>query len=212
MLLVEMHAPEHSQLIGNALCRASVVLLVSHFESYLKSLAESFVDSMSEGNLESRQIPLQLRDLHTVPRLAEIAQSKDLVQRAKLLRQLPQTMSLWNDAAKPPKGTLNAQLLARAVTSANWVVIDQLFECMGSTNKICEGDLDIRTSDDEIHSVSIKLSLVDVVQCRNDIAHGDSARKPTVADVTRYVEFLTSMADRLERKTRSLLERALAAS
>src|SRR4051812_31263377 len=85
----------------NAVNRASVVLLVSHFESYLKTLAEEFTDAVGSGTLESRQIPKALRELHTLPRFAEILECQNDVQRAALLKKLQAVMSLWNDNAKP---------------------------------------------------------------------------------------------------------------
>ena len=87
---------------ANAVCRASVVLLVAHFESYLRSVAEELTDLIDSSSLESRQIPQALRELHTLPRFEEIISSNDAVQRSALLRKLGPMMALWNDEAKPP--------------------------------------------------------------------------------------------------------------
>ncbi|WP_147431567.1 HEPN domain-containing protein [Terracoccus luteus] len=189
---------------NNAVYRASVVLLVSHFESFLKAIAEDFVDLLDSGTLESRQIPNGLRELHTIPRLNEIVESNDAAQRATLLRKLTPLMALWNDSAKPPPGTLKSATLSREVTNAYGLTIDRLFVLMGSKGNVCDGDIDVPDADGETLPVNIRLSLTDVVKCRNDISHGDLSRRPTVSDVNRYIAFLSAMSKRLDRKAEAL--------
>jgi hypothetical protein len=189
----------------NALRRAGVVLLVSHFESYLKTLAEEFVDALDTGRLEARQIPQGIRELHTIPRMSEILSTKSDDQRISLLRKLPSITALWNESAKPPSGTLNPQLVARQVTNAHGETIDGLFLLMGNGLNVCDGDIDIENPDGgSIETANIRRGLEDVVKCRNDIAHGDVTRKPTSEDVSRYVRFLKALAERLERKADAL--------
>jgi len=190
----------------NAVHRACVVLLVSHFESYLKGIAETFSDTVGSGSLESRQIPRGIRELHTLPRLSEILDSNDNTQRTVLLRKLQPVMALWNESAKPPPGTLSSSVLTRTVTNADSGTIDKLFTLMGNAGFVCDGDLDVVDADGDAAPVSIRFSLADVVKCRNDIAHGDVSRRPTDGDVDRYVRFLEAMARRLDRKASALIE------
>jgi hypothetical protein len=190
----------------NAVHRASVVLLVSHFESYLKSIAEEFTDAVSGGQLESRQIPRGLRELHTLPRFSEILECNSDTQRGVLLKRLQGVMALWNESAKPPPGTLNSSVLSRHVTNADSETIDSLFSIMGSLGSVCDGDLDVPDQDGDLVPASIRLGLTDVVKCRNDIAHGDVSRRPTGGDVERYVQFLVALARRLDRKAAALME------
>lgn len=188
---------------SNTMCRAAVVLLVSHFESFLKTIAEEFVDTVGSGEIPSARLPSGLREAHTIPRLQEIVQSQDITQRTSLLRKLGDVTALWNDSAKPTAGTLKPRVFARLVTSAAPDVIDSLFERMGARDGVCAGDLDV-PNDDEIATVKIHFSLNDIVKCRNDIAHGDSERKPTPEDVARYTRFLSTFAARLQRKASAL--------
>jgi len=189
---------------NNAVRRAGVVLLVSHFESFLRTLAENFVDVLSTGALEARSIPTGVRELHTIPRLYEIVSSNDPKQRHALLRKLGDISALWNDSAKPARGTLSATKLSREVTSAKADKIDNLFSLMGSPVAVCDGDIDLSNDDEEVISLNIRLALADVVQCRNDIAHGDSSRKPTQEDVDKYLLLLAALAQRLQRKSDGL--------
>jgi hypothetical protein len=197
--LGDVHAEQ-----DNAVRRAAVVLLVSHFESYLKSTAEEFIDTLSTGQLEAKRIPLGIRELHTMPRIDQIASAGDAIQRHALLKKLSDVSQLWNDVAKPAKGTLNARLFGKQVTSARPEKIDNIFALMGSSHPVCDGHIDIADTFGEITTTNIRLSLEDVVKCRNDIAHGDSSRKPTASDVSRYLDFLTALAARLERQAQGL--------
>jgi HEPN superfamily RiboL-PSP-like protein len=196
---------ESKSAIGNAVYRACVVLLVSHFESYLKSIAENFSDTIGDGRLESRQIPRGIRELHTLPRLGEIMECNNNEQRSVLLKKLQPLMALWNDSAKPPSGIINSAVLARTVSNADDQTIDDLFQLMGSSSKVCDGDLDIFEDSDTV-SVNIRFGLADAVKCRNDISHGDLSRRPTEEDVRRYIAFLKGLAQRLDRKASALIE------
>lgn len=197
---------------ANALCRAAVVLLVSHFESFLKMVAVDFIDGISTGQLESRRIPKGVRETHTLPHLEQILSSGDQGQRSSLLKRLSEVATLWTDDAKPPSGALKSSTFSRLVTSARSQVIDELYARMGSPNKVCDGDLEITDIDGEVSTTNITMSLRDVVDCRNDIAHGSSDRKPTPDDVERYSQFLKAFSARLERKAGSLVEEVTSTS
>lgn len=184
----------------NALCRAAVVLLVSHFESFLKSIAEEYVDAVGTGDVESSRLPRGLREAHTLPRLESIVTSRDEDQRSALLKRLGGIAALWNDDAKPPKGALNAATFARLVTSARADIINDLFTRMGSSTNVCDGDIEMSDLSGDIVTANVEFSLRDVVTCRNDIAHGKAERKPTPDDIQRYLYFLRTFSERLQRK------------
>lgn len=192
---------------ANAARRASVVLLIAHFESYLKSIAEEFVDYLSSGTLESKLMPPALRELHTMVLVRNIQNSASLTERSSHFKKLGQAAQLWNDDAKPSRGALRAELLSRVVTSAKPDKIDLLFQIMGGPGKVCDGDIDLKLPDVGPSTLNIRRGVLDVVECRDDIAHGDSSRKPTSQDVERYVALLETLADRLDRKTMELKAR-----
>jgi RiboL-PSP-HEPN len=191
----------------NAVTRSCVVLLVSHFEGFLRTLAEEFIDAISTGQVEARRIPTALRELHTLPKLVEIGQSNNTTQRTVLLKKMGTYSALWNDASKPAPGTLSPSLVARQITNAGSQCIDDLFVFFGSADLVCDGDIDIDpdVTGEEAQTLKIRTALHDVVECRNDIAHGDVQRKPTPADLDRYLRFLTALSNRLCRKRDVLL-------
>ncbi|MBS3179905.1 MULTISPECIES: MAE_28990/MAE_18760 family HEPN-like nuclease [unclassified Pseudoclavibacter] len=187
-------------------CRASVVLLVAHFEGYLKDLALEYVDQVDAMDYESQMLPFALRDLHVQPRIDEISATRDGQQKRKLLEKLHGSSVLFASGAKPSKGTLKSAVLARRVTSARPDVIDQMFAYMGSLDKPCDGALDFESvTTGELVTRNIRFSLEEVVQCRNDIAHGDAGRSPTREDATSYSEFLLHFARRLHRAKSALV-------
>jgi hypothetical protein len=93
------------------------------------------------------------------------------------------------------------------VTSAKPDKIDLLFQIMGGSGQVCDGDIDLTLPDVGLSTLNIRRGVLDVVECRDDIAHGDSSRKPTSQDVERYVALLEALADRLDRKATELKER-----
>lgn len=54
---------------SDAINRAATVLLVSHFENYLKSLAEEFIEDISQSGKCVETISQGLRELYFQPRL-----------------------------------------------------------------------------------------------------------------------------------------------
>lgn len=191
----------------NAVRRAAVVLLVSHFESFLKSVAEDFIDEISTGQIESRSLPLGVRKLQSLPVLKGIVETNDDKQQLALFKRVHEVASLWNESAKPAPKTLDSQLMKRQVTSAKPSVIDEVFAVMGSKTNVCDGDIDVPDGlGPDLVAINIRFGLNDVVKCRNDIAHGDSSRKPTSADLDRYMKLLVALADRLQRKASSLID------
>ncbi|MER6792559.1 MAE_28990/MAE_18760 family HEPN-like nuclease [Amycolatopsis mediterranei] len=188
--------------------RAAVVLLVSHFEGFLKELVEELVDDLDSQSLPAKEIPRGVRELHILPKLSEVVSCGDVNQRFSLMSKLGAVSSLWNDSAKPPRGTLRAQIVSREVHNADSECIDRIFFTLGSGNPVCDGEIDVIDQESELEeSHSIRVRLRDIVECRNDIAHGNMDRKPTGEDVARYVLFLLHFAKRLNRKADDLRSR-----
>lgn len=210
VLLELIDHPSVGQLQKNAVCRSATVLLVSHFESFVKSLAEEFIDTISTGNVQAKAIPVGIRELHSRPRMEEIVASPDQKQRENLFRKYVDVNCLWVDEAKPPKGLLEASKLRRTVTSAKSDVIDSLFKLMGAESPVCDGDIDVAYGDEDPEPVTIRLMLRDVTKCRDDIAHGNNGRMPTPQDVARYRSQLLALAQRLELKCGQITRKILA--
>lgn len=198
----DLDGSDLSSEMGASVRRSAVVLLVSHFEGFLKSMSEEMLDSFNDGSIETRRIPKGVRELHIVPHLTEIVSCNDERQKFVLLAKLTKISSLWNDDAKPSRGTLKAAVVSRTVHNADSDCIERLFEMFGISD-VCSGEIDVRDEQsDSEESHNIRARLQDLVKCRNDIAHGDIDRKPTGDDVKRYLIFLENYARRLDRKSK----------
>jgi hypothetical protein len=201
--LLSLQDPTRTRLGGDealaaAIQRSATVLLVSHFEGFLKELAEEMVTVVTDARPAMAQLPQALKELHSLPRLEEIARCNDLQQRHVLLKRLEEVAVLWNPMARADKHKLSIRTVSRTVTSAQPEVIDLLFLNFGSVNAPCDGDLDIPDpASGDATPVNIRTRLHEIVKCRNDIAHGVADRKVTHADVDRYVAFLAALARRL---------------
>jgi hypothetical protein len=206
---------ERTQQLSAALQRAACVLLVSHFEAFLKEVAEQMVEDLLSSRMPMKFVPQRLRELHSVPRLEQLVKTNDDKQRRSLLNQIPEVALLWNPDARLEGKRLDPRIVARRITSAQSDKIDDLFELFGA-RPVCVGDIDVPESDGGLPSpVDIQARLREIVSCRNEIAHGVADRKVTHGDVDRYIVFLEVLAQRIcaraERAIRDLSQPALAA-
>lgn len=202
---------KHEDVLGdarsNAICRAATVLLVSHFESFLKTTAEEFIDAIATGDVTSRAIPVGVKELHSIPRMEEILATNNTNQRVVLFGKIAEYNCLWVADAKPPPRLLKSEILRRVVTNPGSQIIDTLYTLMGASTPVCDGDIDVELADQGAPApVNIRLMLRTVVECRNDIAHGDVTRIPTSEDVDRYIRQLEAFARRLEARATLLAE------
>jgi hypothetical protein len=207
--LLSLHSGVPGAVQDDALCRSSVILMVSHFESFLQSLAADFVESIDRANIVASRIPVRLRELHTIPQLETIVKCNDETQRRSLLKKLGNHAAIWNDDAKLPPGTLISSKLSRLVTNAKSECIDDLFSHMGDLNGAAVGDLDYLLSDGEEASINIGNFLRTLVGARDNFAHGKRSDVPTKKDLEGYLLVLTALAKRYERKSSRLLDQAI---
>lgn len=181
--------------LSSALQRGACVLLVSHFEGFLKDLAELVVEVLVAAQVPMKHLPQQLREAHSLPRLDAVMKASDPQQRASLLKKVSDVAFLWNPDAKLQPGKLDSKTVARVITSANAECIDAFFDMLG-TAPVCTGHLDVLDGE-AMTPVGIQTRLTEIVTCRNDIAHGGADRKVTHQDVDRYTTFLEAFAQRL---------------
>ena len=191
---------------SDAINRAATVLLVSHFENYLKSLAEEFIEDVSQSGKCVETISQGLRELYFQPRLDEILRCNNPQQRMRLNQKLEEFNCLWKNGAKLPPRLLEARVLSRTITAARSEVIDQLFSYFGADKNqpVTAGSIDIKIPNEGPTVANIRRSLEDIIGCRNRIAHGDRDAIPTDQDVKRYRLFLEEFARRLDKQEESL--------
>lgn len=199
-----------SNLLSAAIQRASCVLLVSHFEGFIKELAEEMTQKVAAGHPPVSRLPVPLRELHSLPRLDDISRCNDPAQRLVLLKRLAEIAALWHPTATTEARHLAPRKVSRVVTSARPAVIDNLFNLFGAVSPVCDGDIDVLDSlGQEMTPIHIRAKLDEIVDCRNAIAHGVADRKVTHTDVDRYANFLSALSRRLSAKGKSAVETIL---
>lgn len=184
--------------VVRAINRASVVLLSSHLERYLRNLNEEAVGVINVATIDGSALPETLRLQHSKIPVDELGEAQWL-NRATMLSQLVATDGwLWGSL---PKANLDHDRLLRWMKSPSPERTLRLFKLWGVL---------------DIFSVVTRrphtrqrmwLKLKELVDKRNDIAHGDSGAEATYKDIATYVAVVRTFCTRAD----GVLSRLLAA-
>jgi hypothetical protein len=177
--------------ITRAIGRSAVVLLSSHFERYLYSVNEEAVAFVNSVGVTGDLIPEKMRLLHSMQSIDDLAVT-GWEKRSRKLEQLIECDGwLWKSAQN---GQLDHKRLLAWMKSpkpesivryyAYWELKD-IFKEITSTP----------------HTRSnLWLRLDELVQKRNNIAHGDHSAEATSGDVQQYVWAVKTFCDRADRR------------
>lgn len=188
--------PEVTRAIG----RAQVVLLSSHFERYIYESNEAAVEYLQQERIQIGRVPLPLRLLHARKPAEELVQS-GWEHREKVLKKFSTSEALlWIDGnilldfehsrvlewMKAPKSKMIARFYGQ------WGIED-IFSAITRSRS---------------NRIDLWLRLDELVDKRNNIAHGDLTVEATYLDVSKYlgaVRTFTSRADRRFAKVLGLI-------
>jgi hypothetical protein len=182
----------------NAITRACVVMLVSHFEGFVKAALTELIDEICQAKPPARRLPEGLLELHTRERLQEIfgTEGPDRIHRTR--RLFTTYAQLWDaDRAVNPH-LLSAKLLTRQFTNAKPEILDTVFSLLDVNDVITEADSHVNAAilarGDGATSLKVDVKLTEIVERRNKIAHGDRDEKPTPFEVESYMVFVKDLA------------------
>lgn len=179
--------PEITRVIG----RASVVLLSSHFERYVRRVNEEVATYLTRQGIAGERLPLQLRLLHSSAAIDEVSAVDWLNREAKLKAFIDTDVWLWQ---KETPGTLQpGRLLAwmKAPTPKNLI---RYYRYWGIEDIFSALTRMPHTRND------LWLRLQSLVDKRNNIAHGDHHEHATPRDVRSYTAAVRTFCDRADRK------------
>ncbi|MFI2784004.1 MAE_28990/MAE_18760 family HEPN-like nuclease [Streptomyces sp. ALB3] len=184
---------------ANAITRSCTVMLVSHFEGFVKAGLTELIDEIGRAKPPTRRLPDGLLELHTRERIQEIF-GTDGPDRITRTRRLFMTYaSLWEDDRSINPRVLSAKILARQFTSAKPEVIAQVFTLLGVGDVLDRLDRHVNQAiidrGESGTSLKVGIKLLEIVDRRNKIAHGDKNEKPTPVEVENYMTFLRDVAD-----------------
>jgi hypothetical protein len=180
--------PEVTRAIG----RAQVVLLSSHFERYIYQVNEEAVEFLVARAIEVGKMPLQLRLLHARPPAEELVQSK-WEQRETALRDFSTSEArLWVDT-----NTLDDFEHSRLL---EWMKAPKSKEVVRYYKYWGIGDMFAAVTRTNSNRRDLWLRIDELVNKRNNIAHGDLSIEATHLDVSKYLGAIRKFTTRSDRR------------
>jgi RiboL-PSP-HEPN len=194
-------APDQPE-ITRAVGRASVVLLSSHLERYIRNINEEAVSVVNATAILGSQLPQPLRLLHSKSIVEDLAATTwDNETRATKLALLAQSETwLWLPSET---GSLDHSRLLAWMKAPKSEQIQRYF-------RYWEIDDIFGRITYKPHTRShLWLKIDELVEKRNNIAHGDLSTEATQADVRTYSKVVETFCVRSDRQLGRRLGRLL---
>ncbi len=186
--------------LTRAITRSSVVILTSHFERYIRSVNEEAVGllnvSLPLGQLLTERFRLQHSRV-----IVETMADAQWTNRADMLRSFASEDAwLWGGTNK---GTLQHERIIQWMKSPLPKNIIRFYGLWGFE--------DIFTSITRKRHTrrQLEFKLTELVEKRNNIAHGDFSTEATADEVREYMSLVAIFCDRVDRQLARKLRESL---
>jgi len=187
--------------VARAIGRSEIVLLSSHFERFIYALNEEAVDAICCSAIVSDVLPQKLKLVHSRHAI-ELISSTVWERRASALTEYSAQESwLWSPNA--PVVTLDPGRLLMWMKTPSPKNVVRVFQIWGID------DIFREITRKSVTRGRLRLRLGELVEKRNNIAHGDFTVEATYLDIVQYVwavkKFCTSTDKRLARQLSVML-------
>lgn len=182
--------------LARALARAQVVLLSAHFERYFYAVNEEAISYVNSHGVQGGQLPQTMRLLHTkqpVDELSEVAWER---RAEKLEAFITSDAWLWNAGLS---GNLNHSRLLAWMKAPKPENLVRYYRYWGIE------DIFTEVTRKQVTRSRLRLGIQELVDKRNNIAHGDVLAQATQSDVERYVDSVRSFCKRADRRLGKML-------
>lgn len=201
---------QHRDLV-NAVNRSAMVMLVSHFEGFVKSALAELIDEICVAQPPTRRIPEGLLELHTRERIQEIFGTTGPDRIHKTRRLFSAYAPLWDADRTINPRILSARVLTRQFTNARPEVLNSVFSLLDVQDIVTQMDSHVNQAisdrGDDATRIKVSVKLEEIVNRRNKIAHGDRSEKPTRFEVEGYLIFLEDVAECLSTVLQKTISR-----
>jgi len=181
--------PSRPQVV-RAINRSSVVLLASHLERYLRALNEEAVGAVNRTAVPGTVLPEGLRLQHSRVPIEDMLETQWDNRATQLGSFVLQDSWLWGNA---PKGDLAADRLLQWMRSPFPERIMRFFALWGVVDVFGEVTRRSHTR------ARLWLKLKELIEKRNNIAHGDATTGATYQDIASYLSVVWEFCKRADK-------------
>jgi RiboL-PSP-HEPN len=189
--------PEVTRVVG----RASVVLLSSHLERYIRAVNQEAATVVNSVGPRGTRLPTKLRLLHSRTSMDSMLVTEWERRETQLQAFIESDGWLWNESLSGP--LTHDWLLSwmKAPTPKNLV---RYYRYWGINNIFSAITRAVHTR------TELWLKLEELVGKRNNIAHGDPSTEATAADIDSYRMAARRFCERSDKQLARALKRILA--
>jgi hypothetical protein len=178
-----------SNRIRRSLSRGAIVLLSSHFERYIYAVNEEAVSFLNQSQIAASALANEFRLLHSKAPLEELAEMDWLNRSEKLRNFLLSDGWLWGGAAT---GELSHSRLLAWMKSPKPESLVRYYKYWGIP------DVFSAITRTPATRGRLRLGIMELVDKRNLVAHGDFNAVASASDIRRYEQSVQMFCERAD--------------